>query len=839
MFRSISPILLCGVAAVAQAQVPLPASMQASSGKFTLKADDAIQTNSPVAAKEAEKFAAGLRTSTGLPLTVGTAQARIRIGIDESVKATAGDEGYRLQVTPEQVQLTAATAEGLYHGIQTLRQLLPPAAFSTQKMSGIEWSMGSVKIDDRPRFGWRGFMLDESRHFFGPDYVKHLLDAMAARKLNVFHWHLSDDDGWRIEIKSWPKLTEVGAWRGTECALPNTREGETHKRYGGFYTQEQIKEIVAYAAERHIDIMPELDMPGHCLAVVTAYPETLPGAGDDSVSAQGVKSNVLSPAREENYKMVDDIIGEVAALFPFQFIHVGGDEVNHNAWSKDPAIKALMEREKLGNLSAVQNYFTRRLEGIISKHQRRMVGWNEILGGGNLRPDTTVMAWTGTGPGFEAVKKGHPVIMAPGPYCYFDMGYGGPDEPKTHWWAGNIETSKTYSFDPTAGGNLTPEQQSLIQGAHSALWTEFVSDGEGADYRIFPRLNALAEVAWTPQEKRSWEDFTKRFGNDLERLHYQGIAFRVPPPTALWKQGVAKLVPPFPGAEMHYTTDGTKPAVTSPRYEAVIPISDPNKLRYITVFHGRTSPAKNGAEREGFAKWSPENITADWKAVDFDATAVVTADGIHRALFQFNSGGKKLMIRKVELLRDGKIIATDTHDGESGGKAVNNSYRLPVSSHRNGAKYVLRAEIKGDGGNDSRGGISLDRAEGLEPEMTVAATANGYQDHTTASLVTWNPGAFFWSDRPLKDGDTVTFTFKNPLPLRQVDLPTGEPSGTKDQIQNAVLEVSADGKDFKKVADFSYGSAKATLDGKPVAAIRLRATGAHAGWCIVRLPLLK
>ncbi|OYV03933.1 MAG: hypothetical protein CFE26_19565 [Verrucomicrobiales bacterium VVV1] len=385
MLRHLAPVLFVGFAALTQGQVPLPASFQQAQGTFTLKAEDQIQTNSPAAAREAEKLAAGLRLSTGFPLKVVSTDARVRIGMDESLTASVGKEGYQLNVTTGQVQLTAADSGGLFHGIQTLRQLFPPAAFSRTKVDGVEWSAACTRIKDQPRFGWRGFMLDESRHFFGPDYVKHLLDAMAARKLNVFHWHLTDDDGWRIEIKSWPKLTEIGAWRGTECKLPNTREGETHNRYGGFYTQEQIREIVAYAAERHIDILPEIDLPGHCLAVTTAYPETLPTVGDDTVSVQGVKSNVISPAREENYRMVDDIMREVASLFPFQYIHIGGDEVNHEAWSKDPAVKELMTREKLANLSAVQNHFTRRLETIIGSHQRRMIGWNEILGGGKLR----------------------------------------------------------------------------------------------------------------------------------------------------------------------------------------------------------------------------------------------------------------------------------------------------------------------------------------------------------------------------------------------------------------------------------------------------------------------
>lgn len=839
MSRSLLCLLLSAFPLSLTAQIPLPASVQEAEGRFILRADDSIQTNSPSASREAAKLADSLRGATGFGLPVRAGTARIRIGTDASLKASFGDEGYWLVVTPELIQLTASGDAGLFHGIQTIRQLLPTAAFSKERREGIEWSIGSVKIEDRPRFAWRGFMLDESRHFFGADYVKHLLDAMAARKLNVFHWHLSDDDGWRVEIKSWPKLTEVGAWRGTECPLPNTREGETHKRYGGFYTQAQIREIVAYAAERHIDILPEIDLPGHCLAVTTAYPETLPAEVDGSVSVQGVKANAISPAREENYKMIDDIVREVASMFPFPYLHVGGDEVNHQLWSKCPEIKKLMEREKLGSLGAVQNHFTRRLEAILQQHQRRVIGWNEILGGGQLRPDTTVMAWTGTGPGFQAAKLGHPVIMAPGPNCYFDMGYGGPDEPKGHWWAGNIETSKVYSLDPLAGGGLTVEQQSRVTGVHGALWTEFVTDAAGADYKIFPRLLALAEVGWTPQDRREWADFSRRMGPDLERLDAQGVAFRVPPPTAIWKQGEARLVPPFAGAEMRFTTDGSKPTAASPRYETPVSISDPGSLRYLTVFHGRTSPARSGAEREAFAKWTPQRVSTEWKSVEFDATGSVVADGIHRAVFQFTGGSKKLQMRNVELLRDGKVIAKDPHEGESGGRSINAAYRLPVDGHQSGARYTLRAELRADGGNDSFGGISLERSTWLEPEIRVETSVPAYGDHQKEVLTKWNPDGFFWSGRPFKEGETFTFVLAEPQSLKHLELPTGEASGTKDQIQNAVLEVSADGVSFRKVADFTYGAAKVDLNGEKIMAFRLRATGEHAAWCIIRPPLMR
>ena len=518
---AIAGLLSAGWQAPVQAEpaalVPKPAKVEWQTGVCTLDADTKIVYAGKEAEAEAETLASLLRPATGLPLAVSAAESAdkpgnsISLSLDAGLETALGKEGYRLSVEPQEIRIIAAAPAGLFYGGQTLRQLLPAAVFANTKQAGVRWDAPCCHIEDKPRFAWRGYMLDYSRHFFDVDYSKHLLDGMALHKLNVLHIHLSDDDGWRIEIRKYPKLTTIGAWRGTQCPLPN-RPGETHTRYGGFLTQDQIREIVAYAARLHVNIMPEIDLPGHSLALCTAYPETSPLTENGAPKAQGQTGNVISPAKESNYAMIDDIMGELAALFPFDYIHIGGDEVNPNAWKDCPEIRAFLKREKIASPHDAQVYFTKRLEGILAKHHKQMIGWNEILND-ELQRSTAIMSWTGVGPGYQAARTGFPVVMAPGPHCYFDMAYPqGYDEPPAHSWAGKIDVERCYAFDPLAEKGLTAEQSQKFLGVHACLWSEFVTPwkakngwldlktaGETADYKTYPRLCALAEMGWTPQ----------------------------------------------------------------------------------------------------------------------------------------------------------------------------------------------------------------------------------------------------------------------------------------------------------------------------------------------------
>jgi hexosaminidase len=547
------------LAAEPAALIPAPAEVAWKPGEFQL---GAVIAADRACKPTAEQLAAMLHPATGIDFQIvsleeiGGVKPSITLKQEPSPRATK--ESYRLSVTPGGVTITGDTPAGVFYGAQTLRQLLPVQVFARTKQSGVEWKMPCVEIADQPRFAWRGFMLDDSRHFLGADYVKRLIDLMAMHKLNLLHWHLSDDDGFRIEIKSYPKLTEIGGWRGTQCPLPNTRPGERHARYGGFYTQEQIRDIVAYAAARHIDIMPEIDVPGHSGAAAVAYPEIL---------CEGSKSgNVWCAGREENYKMLDAMVGELAQLFPFAYIHVGGDEVDHKAWANCPRCKALVKTQEFSKLAQIQGYFIHRYEEIVRKHGRKMIGWNEILND-KLSKDSAIVAWTGVEPGYRAAAGGWDVVFAAGPHCYFDMKEAARDT-WGHSWAGIIPLSKVYAFDPLSRPGLTAEQKPRVLGVQACLWTEYITSNDRADYKIWPRLCALAELGWTPQPRRNFQQFMDRLGpTHLERLGLLGVAYRVPDPEFLAeKSGAVRIQPPFAEAEIHYTTDGSPPTAKSPRF---------------------------------------------------------------------------------------------------------------------------------------------------------------------------------------------------------------------------------------------------------------------------------
>jgi hexosaminidase len=567
------------------ALVPLPAEVHWKPGCFPMawriECDEGSKTT-------AEQLAEMLHPATGNMCTVGSLGAtpdnvpKIVLKEDGAL-ASAGKEAYRLNVTPTRVTISGASPAGVFYGAQTFRQLLPPQIFASSVQSGIEWKAPCVEIIDQPRFGWRGFMLDDSRHFLGAEYVKRLIDLMAMHKLNVFHWHLSDDDGFRIEIKSYPKLTAIGGWRGTECKLRNTRPGETFARYGGFYTQDQIREIVAYAAARHVNIMPEIDIPGHSGAAAVAYPEIL--------CEKNQSGDVWCAGREENYQMLDAIVGELAELFPFEYIHVGGDEVDHKVYSRCGRCMALMKREKISSLAGIQAYFIHRYEEIVRKHGRKMIGWNEILND-KLSKDSAIVSWTGLDPGYRAAAGGWDVVFAAGPHCYFDM----KESPRDTWghsWAGIIPISKVYAFDPFSRPGLTEEQKPRVLGVQACLWTEYITSHDRGDYKTWPRLCALSELSWTPQTRRNVKEFMDRLGPaHLERLGLLGVAYRVPDPEFARGDGkTVRIRPPFAGADVRYTTDGSPPSASSPRYgDEPIQVENSQKvLAQVVMPGGRTS----------------------------------------------------------------------------------------------------------------------------------------------------------------------------------------------------------------------------------------------------------
>ena len=510
--------------------VPRPAHVTPQPGAFTLRAGTVIVTDRALR-KVGELLGDYLFPATGLRLGVATAAPAgtpvISIRLDSSL-ARLGDEGYRLDVSRSRVAIRAYRAAGAFYGIETLRQLLPPAIFRQAEMAGVAWSVPGIAIEDLPRFAWRGVHLDVARHFMPKEFVKKLIDLAALHKLNRFHWHLTDDQGWRLEIKQYPRLTQVGAWRPqTIIGRPDRDstkwrfDGQPH---GGFYTQDDVREIVAYARARFVTIVPEIEMPGHSQAAIAAYPE-LGNRGDTLPvwMGWGVDENILNPG-DATVRFYQNVLTEVMALFPGRWIHIGGDEAPKTQWKASPLAQARIRELRLKDEDELQSWFTHRMDEFLTAHGRTLVGWDEILQGG-LAPNAVVMSWRGVDGGIAAAQAGHDVVMAPGSHTYFDHYQSADTVAEPLAIGGYLPLDTVYAFEPVPPA-LTASEARHVLGAQGQLWTEYVPDAKRAEYMVFPRVCALAEVLWTPPEERDYGDFTRRLVTHLQRLAVLDVNYR-------------------------------------------------------------------------------------------------------------------------------------------------------------------------------------------------------------------------------------------------------------------------------------------------------------------------
>ncbi len=435
------------------------------------------------------------------------------------------EEGYILSVSPQKILISAPSNAGLFYGIQTLRQLLP-VAIEHEKPSlapnDQEWKVPSVEITDHPRFEYRGMHLDVARHFFPVEFVKKYIDLLAMHKMNRFHWHLTEDQGWRIEIKKYPKLTEVGAWRDSTLIGRYGTGIYDNVKHGGFYTQEEIKEVVQYAQQRHITIIPEIEMPGHSSAALAAYPEF--GCFEKEYHVQstwGIFEDIYCP-KEETFQFLQDVLTEVMELFPSTYIHIGGDEAPKKQWEESKIAQEVIKREGLKDEHELQSYFISRIEKFLNKHGRQIIGWDEILEGG-LAPRATVMSWRGEKGGIEAAKMGHDVIMTPWDSNYFDHYQANPEtEPLA---IGGFTTLKDVYFYEPIPEELTKKEAKYVLGAQGNVWTEYMHSGDKVEYMAYPRAVALSEVLWTPVENKNWLEFWARMQTHFERLDIMEVNY--------------------------------------------------------------------------------------------------------------------------------------------------------------------------------------------------------------------------------------------------------------------------------------------------------------------------
>ncbi|MFK7934606.1 MAG: beta-N-acetylhexosaminidase, partial [Saprospiraceae bacterium] len=553
--------------------IPQPTNLNPQEGQFVIDKNTTINipVNGDFFKKEAIFLQQSIDDFTGRKLPISTKTVNKNVITFVKNDDLPKEESYELKISPEQIIITAGGDAGAFYALQTIQQLIIPQSNQTIAVPAVE-------IKDSPRFAYRGMHLDVARHFFPVETVKRYIDLIAYHKLNRFHWHLTEDQGWRIEIKKYPKLTEIGGFRnGTLVGHYNDQPHQFDgKRYGGFYTQAEVKEVVAYATERHITVIPEIEMPGHSQAALTAYPELACTDGPFEVATKwGVFSEVYCPS-EQTFEFLEDVLTEVMALFPSKYIHIGGDECPKTRWKESAFCQQLIKENGLKDEHGLQSYFIKRIEKFLNENGRDIIGWDEILEGG-LAPNATVMSWRGIEGGIQAAKAGHDVIMTPTSHCYFDYYQSDhPDEPLAI--GGFLPLEKVYHYEPIPE-ELNAAESKYILGTQANLWTEYIPSQEKLDYMVFPRLSALAEVAWSARDARDFTNFTQRLIPHMNRLEAMGVNVAnhlYDLKSSIQSNGKTVTVELSKLAQqgnIYYTLDGSTPTPSSTIYSAPIVVS--------------------------------------------------------------------------------------------------------------------------------------------------------------------------------------------------------------------------------------------------------------------------
>nr|WP_262904859.1 glycoside hydrolase family 20 protein [Hymenobacter pini] len=600
--------------------IPQPVRLTAGTGSFAVTSATRIYVDpkNEELRRIGETLSQDIKRASGVQpqvvaATPGKASAGgIRLSLRPALDSL-GAEGYMLSVQPTQVMLTAGSAQGIFRGLQTIRQLLP-----TERITVL--NLPAVEVTDKPRYQWRGMHLDVSRHFFGVEFVKKYIDYLALHKLNTFHWHLTDDQGWRIEIKKYPKLTSVGGWRDGTLIGHYTDQPHQfdNQRYGGFYTQEQIKEVVRYAQERYITVVPEIEMPGHAVAALAAYPELSCTGGPFKVERLwGVFDDIFCAGNEQTFTFLQDVLTEVMPLFPGKVVHIGGDEAPKTRWHSCPKCQARMKAEGLKDEHELQSYFVQRMEKFVNSKGKSIIGWDEILEGG-LAPNAAVMSWRGQEGGTTAARQQHNVVMTPGSHSYFDHYQGLPElEPLA--FGGYLPLSKVYTFEPTPK-ELTAAEQQYILGGQANIWTEYIPSEQQVEYMAFPRMSALAEALWSPARLRNWSDFQQRMRQQYRRYeawgaNYARSAFNVRQQLTLnpaQRTTTVTLQMDAAGPQIRYTLDGSAPTASSTAYTQPFPVANSAVIKAASFEDGKMTGKVTTREllvHQAFAK--PVALTSE------------------------------------------------------------------------------------------------------------------------------------------------------------------------------------------------------------------------------------
>ncbi|OIV39786.1 beta-N-acetylhexosaminidase [Flavobacterium johnsoniae] len=795
--------------------IPKPVKIEQNEGTFVIPSLVQIVVDKK-AEKSADYIKASFLTYTGINpvVSIGNKHKKNTIAFLVDEKMNLPNDGYKLTINKKGILVKGKSSNGVLNGLQTLLQIC----------SAKEVKKGTIpfaKIEDYPRFEWRGMMLDCSRQFFDKQTVKNYIDWLAAHKMNIFHWHLTDDNGWRAEIKSMPDLTLKGAWRGPgEVLLPSYGSGD--KRYGGFYTQADMKEVVAYASARGISVMPEIEIPGHSRAVTASYPEVGCAITQELKSVQGEVKNVWCVGREENYQILDSIIREVLGIFPFEYIHIAGDEVNRANWEHCPKCQALMAKEGFTDSFQLQNYFFRRVQKIVDKYHKKTNGWNEILKGGEIDPNTLISAWQGISYGIESAKKGYQTIMMPGQYTYFDMAQS--ENERGHRWAAITDTKRAYSFEPIPTDDLTPEQQKMIKGVQGALWSEYLDrPARIMEYQSYPRISALSEIGWSKKEDKNWDDFYGRLTHShLQRLANMGIAFRDFPPTAIYQNGTITVTPPYEGAVVRYDAQGSEPTRQSTLYTGPIQAKNYEQYQFRTFFNEEVASPAVKVEKLPVANWNTSK--AEVLNISENISEHVDKNGIWYLTFNPTADGSANgFVRTVSLFENDKLIQSFPEE-----KALKLKPRLRfvIENYNEKNTYRLDFTVENKEAKESAAKVNFNCSPYLEPEVKVTSSMAENPKFPISNLEDYNVETYLRTDVPCADGDWILYTFTTPVTSSKIDVLTGIPHHPRFIVNNGYAAYSYNGIDFIKGDAFDYGNTS-IYPKEPVKAVKIVITGTN------------
>lgn len=705
--------------------IPLPRQIKETKSSFTIGKTTRIYYEKGLK-QQAELLSSALSPATGFDFVVAElkkpVQNAIVLRLDKNI--AANKEGYRLSVNNTGVSINGGTPAGVFYGIQTVLQLMPPAIFDKERQKQVSWKVKGVEIEDAPLYPWRGMMLDVARYFFSKEYVLKYIDMMAMYKMNVLHMHLVDDSGWRLEIKKYPKLTSIGAWNGLGA-----------NRQGGYYTQEDIKEIVAYAMARNVDVIPEIELPAHTLSAVAAYPHLCCTGEQYIVQTQhSISGELYCVGKESTFDFLADVFAETFALFPSKYVHIGGDEARYDRWKACPHCQKRKKDLNLTTEKELRNYFTHRVQEMVGKYGKTIVGWDEMIEDG-IKDKVVGMIWHDQNKTLKAVQAGHYAVMALTENSYLDVAESNIEgEIKAASWLPPISLEKSYQLNPMVNG-LDEKYRPQIVGAQGALWSDQFIHGtvlqelpqlnenrseKYFDYLTFPRLAALAEACWTPLSKKDFKSFEKRMKTHYIRYNHAGYGYRVPLPTLISNEKggdgfTFKLESPVQGAEIRYTTDGTRPNVYSAVYTGPVKVDNLSDFYAITVvnraqyslplfFPENYDKFKNYGQLA--AEWRPETIKSNYADFEINVSGKVNQNGAYQLAFLHVKGASGLNIQSIEVFKNGQKIAEDVHQGFAGASAKDNIYKFNVSDYETGAVYLVKAKVNG---KESAGAVFIKR----------------------------------------------------------------------------------------------------------------------------------